>query len=432
MIDATFNKINKIVPTKWQWVLNHEGFRRYFKNTGWMFFGQFFSIISVLVGIWVARYLGPENFGNFSFVLAFVGMFSFISNLGINNILTRDLVSYPEKRDKLMGTAFVLNLVGGCLAFFATIAFSFLSNQSILVKSLIAVWSTSFIFSAFSLPGYFFQASVQAKKNTIVQIIVIIISSLLKVALILLNKGIIWLVFVYVFDYILGGALYFYNYKKCNLKISAWTFDKEISKNFLSVSWLLMLSSVASSLLMKIDQVMIGLYLNSVAVGLYAAAVKLVEIWYFVPVLICSSLFPAIINAKKDNIKKYSSRLNNLYYLLFAISLLIAIPLSIVAPWLILKFYGASYFGAIEILRIYIWSGVGLFLTFGINQYLLAENKFKFLFFLNFISMLINVILNFILIPKVGLIGAAWATLISYSVGPLVFFIVKRIKPKLF
>ena len=95
----------------------HQGFQRYFKNTGWMFFGQMFNIISVVVGIWLARYLGPENFGIFSYVLAFVGLFSFISGFGVNDILTRDLVAYPEKRDKLLGTAFFINLGSGFLAF---------------------------------------------------------------------------------------------------------------------------------------------------------------------------------------------------------------------------------------------------------------------------------------------------------------------------
>jgi len=426
MIDTTLDKFNKIVPEKWQWILNHGGFRRYFKNTGWMFFGQMFNIISVIIGIWIARYLGPENFGNFSFALAFVGMFSFISNLGINSILIRDLVSFPEKRDKLMGTAFVLNLIGGLLAFAVTITVSFFSNQSILIKSLVAIWSTSFIFSAFSLPGSFFQAIVQAKKNSIVQIVVIIVSSLLKITLITLNKGIIWLMFVSVFDYILGGALYIYNYKKSGFKISNWSFDKNISKNFLSVSWLLMLSSVASSLLMKIDQVMIGYYIDSVAVGLYAAAVKLVEIWYFIPALVCSSLFPAIINSKKDSEEKYINRLKNLYLLLFFLALAISLPLSFISPWLIKILYGVNYTGATIVFQIYIWSGIGLFLNFGINQQLLVENRIKLLFILNLIGMVVNIILNIILIPKIGVNGAALATLISYLVGPALFFLTKK------
>ncbi len=404
----------------------HQGFQRYFKNTGWMFFGQMFNIISVVVGIWLARYLGPENFGIFSYSLAFVGMFSFLANLGVNDLLARDLVESPEKRDRLLGTAFATNLFGGLLAIIATISISQLLVVSDLAKLLIAIWSANFVISAFSIPGIFFRANVQAKKNSLVQIIGIIIISLLKVALIVFNAGIIWLMMIYVFDYILGAILYFWFYKKAGLSFLNWSFDKKILKTFLSVSWLLMLSSVASSIYMKIDQVMIGNYLDSAAVGLYAAAVKLVEVWYFVPLLICNSLFPAIINARKDDLKKYYNRLSNLYLLLLFLAVAIALPLSFISPWLINILYGSAYVGASSILQIYVWSGVGLFLSFGFNQQLLIENRIKLLFFLNLIGMIVNVVLNIILIPKVGVSGAALATLVSYLIGPAIFFLSKK------
>jgi O-antigen/teichoic acid export membrane protein len=424
MIDKTLDKINKLVPQKWQWILSHEGFRKYFKNTGWMFLGQAFSIISVFVGIWMARYLGPENFGVFSFAIAFVGMFSVIANFGITGILSRDLIKYPEKRDKLLGTAFVLNIIGGLLAFFVTISFSLILDNSDITRILIFIWSTSFIFSAFSLPAHYFQATVNAKKNAQAQIIITIASSLLKILLIIFDKGVIWLMLIYVFDYILGGLLYAYNYKKAGLNIKNWSYDNSIAKAFLSVSWLLVLSSVASSLLMKIDQVMIGYYIGSFAVGIYAAAVRLVEIWYFIPAIICGSLFPAIINSKNNGEANYKKRLNYLYKLLFVISVIIALPLTFFAPWFIDVLYGQPYHEAIEVLRIYIWSGVGLFINFGINQYLLAENKLKRLFYLNLFAMIVNIILNLLFIPYFGILGAAWATFISYCLSPILFFVI--------
>lgn len=428
MIDATLDKINKFIPNKWQWVLNHEGFRRYFKNTGWMFFGQLFNIISVIIGIWLARYLGPENFGIFSYVLAFVGLFGFLANLGVNELLARDLVATPEKRDKLMGTAFIINLIGGFLAVVLTIfASQFLVGNN-LAKILIAIWSTNFLISAFAVPSVFFRANVQAKFNSLTQIICIIVSSLMKVALIIFDAGIIWLMAIYIFDYIFGVSLYFYFYKKSGLNFRDWSFDKDIFKSFLSVSWLLMLSSVATSIYMKIDQVMIGSYLDNIAVGLYAAAVKLVEVWYFIPLLICNSLFPAIVNARKDSLVKYYDRLNNLYLLLFLLAIFIALPLSLISPWLVKILYGANYLGSITILQIYVWSGIGLFLNFGISQQLLVENRIKLLFILNLVGMVVNVILNIILIPKIGVNGAALATLVSYLIGPALFFLIKNKK----
>mgnify|MGYP001378787708 CR=1 FL=1 len=428
MLDILFQKLKPIVPERWHWVLEHSGFKRYFANTGWMFFGQMFSIISVLVNIWVARYLGPSDFGKLSYALAFAGMFSFIANLGVSGILVRDLVKYPEQRDKLMGTAFVLTLGGGILAFLIATIGSFIFISDILVRNLAIVFALTFIFSSVNIIANFFQATVQAKKNSQIQITVIIISSLIKIYLIFTGKGIIWLITVFLFDYILYNILYIFNYFKSGLKIFDWKFDKNIAKEIFSISWLLMLSSAAAYIYMKIDQVMIGYYLNTTAVGLYAAAVRLAEIWYFIPGIICSSLLPAIINAKKYGEEKYKRRLKNLYILLGGIAVLIAIPSTLFASWFINLFFGSAYGGSVIILQIYVWSGVGLFLTWGLNQYFLTENRLYAIFNLSFFSMILNILLNIIFIPKFGLTGAAWATLISYSIGPVLILSFSKIK----
>lgn len=426
MIDATFDKINRFVPEKWQWVLNHGGFRKYFKNTGWMFFGQMFNIISVVVGIWLARYLGPENFGIFSYVLAFVGLFSFITGFGVNDILTRDLVAHPEKRDKLLGTAFFINLGSGFLVFLIVAITTQFISDSRFVKILMIIWSTNFFISAFSVISRYFVATVQSKKNAIVQVICVTLISLFKILLIISGKGILFLIVIFLFDYIFSNFLYLFFYYKSGLNPLSWRFDKKIFKGLLSVSWLLMLSAAAASIYTKIDQVMVKNYLGDASVGLYAAAVKLVEVWYFIPGIICSSLFPAIINARLSDTKKYYNRLSGLYKMLSAIAVLIAIPLVICSGWLINLFYGSAYAAASPVLQVYIWSSLGLFLNFGLTQQLLAENRIKFLFAINLVAMLLNVALNLVFIPKFGMVGAAWATLFSYLLGPLWFFIIKN------
>ena len=109
MVDKTLDKINTFVPEKWRWILAHDGFRKYFKNTGWMFFSQLLMIVSLVVNIWIARYLGPTNFGTLSYIFAFVGMFSFIANLGMNDILPclKALLKSPEKNQLFKLTKFL-------------------------------------------------------------------------------------------------------------------------------------------------------------------------------------------------------------------------------------------------------------------------------------------------------------------------------------
>jgi O-antigen/teichoic acid export membrane protein len=164
---------------------------------------------------------------------------------------------------------------------------------------------------------------------------------------------------------------------------------------------------------------MIGALMGNYEVGLYAAAVKLVEAWYFIPGIICTSLFPAIINAKKNNLEIYKHRLKNFYILMAVISILIAIPISLFAGQIIYILFGGGYIESVNILRIYIWSNLGLFLGTAAYQFLIAENRVMTIFIITTLAMIINIGLNLVFIPMFGLTGAAWATLISYMVVPL-------------
>lgn len=419
MLDKIFSKIERFVPAKWRWVLSHEGFKRYFANTGWMFGGQMFSlVVAFFVGAWLARYLGPENYGVLSYAIAFVGLFGFIASLGVDGILSRELVKFPEKRDELLGTTFRLKLIGGTAAFLLAVLGAILIKTSPVIKLLIILFAFSFILQAINVISIYFQAEVKSKHNVKALIAATIISSVLKIAVILLAKGVIWIMVVYVLDSLWQGIGFMGAYKHYGLKIKSWHFDKSLAREILKGSWPLMLASAASFIYIRIDQVMIGAMLGNREVGLYAAAVKLVEVWYFIPMIICASLFPAIVNAKKTGPEIYRSRLKNFYILMAVIPIIIAIPIALLANPIISILFGSSYFGSVPILQIYIWSSFGLFLGAAVSQYLMSENLVKTIFWLNFLAMAVNIVLNLMFIPAFGLLGAAWATLISYLVMP--------------
>lgn len=424
MIDKLFLTINRFVPERWQWVLEHAGFKKYFANTGWMFFGQMFSLlVSFFIGAWLARYLGPENYGIISYSVAFVGLFTFIAYLGIHNILLRDLVKNPEKKDELLGTGFGLLLAGSIIAFILIFISVFLFESSSFVRGLIILYASTFLWSAFGVISVYFQSTVQAKKNVRAAVVSALVASILKVFLILTGKGIIWLMVIFIIESLLLTILYISSYLKSGYKFSTWKFDKRLAKQILSGAWFLALAAAVGYIFLRVDQVMIRHFLDETAVGLYSAAIKLVEIWYFIPGIICGSLLPAIINAKKISQEKFVSRLRKLYYLLGGMAVVIALLLSAFAPIIVNFLFGNAYFESIGILRIYVWSGVGFFLNAGFYQYFLAENRLKTIFYFYLFLMVLNIVLNFVLISNFGISGAAWATMISYSVGALVILV---------
>lgn len=427
MLDKFFKTIEKITPKKWRWVLNHDGFRRYFANTGWMFFGQMFSLlVSFFIGAWLARYLGPENYGVLSYVVAFVGLFAFMADLGANGILSRDLVKFPEKRDELMGTVFRMKLIGGTLAMVLATGAALIVKMSPLARVLIIVFSISLVLQVMNVISIYFQAKVEAKNNVRTQMTAMFISSILKIAVILSGKGIIWIIIIFLLDIVWQGLGFMAAYRREGLKIKAWRFNNGLAREIWRSSWPLMLASAAGYIYLKIDQVMIGQMLGNLEVGLYAAAVKLVEVWYFIPSIIAGSLFPAIINAKKIGIAVYRQRLKNFYIFMGLISVLIALPVALLAHPLVYWLFGVKFLAAVGVLKIYIWSSVGLFLGVAINQYLMVENKVRAIFVINIIAMITNIGLNLVFIPIFGLTGAAWATLISYFILPVGAWIVGR------
>lgn len=427
MIDRLFVKINKFVPEKWKWILEHEGFKKYFKNTGWMFFGQMFSLlVSFFVGAWLARYLGPENYGIVNYVVAFVSMFGFIAHLGVYSVLLRDLIEGKEKDNELMGSSFFILFAGSILAFLTSIISSFIFEDSALIRSLIILYSCTFLFSPFSIITTFFQSRIEAKRNVRISIFLATISSVLKLLIILSGKGIIYLIGIFVLESLLLAILNVFVYKRSGFKLSSWKINFKLSRGILFSSSFLMLASAASYIFTRIDQVIIKSFLGEVAVGIYSAALKLVEIWYFIPGIICTSLLAAVINAKNNNYELYRSRLKKLYILLGSISFLIAVFLTIFSRQLILFLFGSSYYESIFILKIYAWAGVGLFLSTGLYQHLLADNKLKTIFYFYLFLMIVNIILNFIFIPIIGLTGAAWATLVSYFLSGIFIVFIKK------
>jgi len=420
MINKIFLKLEKFVPTKYHQVLNHTGFKRYFANTGWIFAGQIFSLfISFFIGTWIARYLGPENYGILSYSIAFVGLFGFISSLGVDGILNRELIKFPEKRDELLGTTFRLKLIGGLIAFLLTILSAFLFSTNPLITLLIILFSFSFVLQAINVISIYFQAETKSKNNVKILFFTTIISSLLKIIVLFLNKGIIWIAIIFVLDALWQWIGFVITYNKYGLKIKDWCFNKNLAQEILKNSWLLMFASAAGFIYLKIDQIMIGLMLGNYEVGLYSVAVKLTEIWYFIPTAICISLFPAIINAKKIKLETYKHRLKNLYILMIAISIVIIIPITLFAKQIIYTLFGNNYLESINILQIYIWSNLSMFLGTAVYQYFMTEDKIKIIFIITTLAMITNIGLNLIFIPIFNLAGAAYATLISYSVVPI-------------
>ncbi|GIT99341.1 flippase [Sulfurovum sp. TSL1] len=404
--------------TKLKSLKNHQGFMRYFKNTSWLFAEKILRmVVGLFVGIWVARYLGPEQFGLFSYAQSFVGLFTPIATLGLDGIVIRELVKDESKRDVLLGTAFVLKLIGafGVLLFLA-IAVNFTSNDHY-TNILIFIIASATIFQSFNVIDMYFQSKVLSKYVVYANIITLFISTMIKIILLLNEAPLIAFAWVVMFDsFVLAmGFLYFYLHNHLFLKL--WEFEKNVAFSLLKASWPLILSGIVVTIYMKIDQVMIKEMLDSHAVGQYAVAVRLSEAWYFIPMVMTSSLFPAIINAKKISEELYYVRLQKLYDLMVWMAVAIALPMTYLSDWVVNLLYGNQYNQAGSVLMIHIWAGVFTFLGVANAKWIISENLMINGMIRTTVGAIINVFLNYVLIQKMYIQGAAVATLISYFIA---------------
>lgn len=391
-------------------------FKKYLANTSWLFLERILRIlVSFVVTILVVRYLGPKEFGLYSYALSFFWLFGSLSTLGLEAITTREIVKYPDKKDEINGTVFFLRIAGSLAAIVLIAATLFLTGEETYTAILILILSGSFFFQSFSVIEYYFRGIVKAKYNAYALSVSVILSSALKVIFILVKAPLIYFVYSVVFEYAalaIGLIVVYHHYK---LSIFNWKYSKNIASSLIKDSWPLALSGIVVMVYVRIDQIMIKNMMSVEAVGYYSAAVRLCEAWYFIPVTLCNSIFPAIVNAKNVSQEFYNNRMQKLYDLLTWLAIGIAVPVTIFSDKIILLLFGNEFSPAAPVLTIYIWAGVAVFLGVASSQYLINENLTKLSFSRNLAGMILNVGLNLILIPYYGIIGSAVATLISYS-----------------
>ena len=391
---------------------------KYAKNTFWLLAERIVRIaINFFVTIYLIKYLGPDNFGLLSYAISFVTILASFAVLGMDSIIVRDLVSEENKSNAILGTSFYLRLVASIVSIIFIFIILSLSNEELSTSLLILVISTTTIFQSFNVIDLYFQAKVQSKFTVYAQFTSLVISSALKIYLIIINADLIYFAYTIALESFLFAIGLVVVYKIQVVGKHRWNFSFVLSKKLLKDSLPLLLAGVVVAIYMRIDQIMIKNMLDNSQAGYYSAAVKLCELWYFIPMALSNSVFPAIVNAKKTSEKNYRLRMQRFYDIMSWLSIGVSIPLTIFAPQIINLLYGAKFISAFPVLQIYIWSSVATFLGVASSQYLVTENLTKISFYRTFGGMIVNVLLNLILIPKIGIIGSALATLISYSVA---------------
>jgi O-antigen/teichoic acid export membrane protein len=393
--------------------------KKYLFNSVWLLSDFFLRmVVGVFVVFYVARYLGPEQFGSFSYLLAITTLMIAISRLGMEALLVRELIRRPADIKLLMGTAFWMMTIVGLTSYLVLVGISlalFGWDKEVVYFITISVGS---IFTSFNVIEFYLQSQVRAKYVTLCRSIVLITMSISKLLLIAYSADIFWFFVAAMLDFLLLSfvfLLYFHIVEKQKTFIKS--FSMEVAKKLLKSAWPLVLVTIALQAYMRTDQIMIKNMLGLYEVGIYSAAIRISEAWIIMMGAIAISLLPAIIKLKEGRKEIYEYRMVQLYRLVLWLSVIAALILSYQGEYFIALIYGDEYYDASLVIGLLMWGGVLSSMGAVSSRYYNVEgmeNKFAAR---TIFSALLNILLNYMLIPVYGIQGAAIATLISAFVA---------------
>lgn len=402
-------------------------FKKYLKNTGWIFFSSIARLITSFVTVLITiRILGPENYGQLSYTISFVALFWFIVGLGINNIMYRELVTYPDQKNAYLGTAFRITFISAFIAQILTLISAFLFSDIDVSFWAIFILSFNYYFGGAYIVASEFQADVNAKISSIIFAISFFVTSLIKILLVLEGKGVLYLAAVMVFETFLILILIMYARNKIYGPIKEWYYDQNIATKLIRDSWPLMLVSALAVIYTKVDHIMIKNILDARSVGLYDAPVRIIELWLLIPATIITSLFPALVNAKIDSQHTFKTRIVYLGSFLVCIAIGSAVFLSLFSDMIVHILFGKEFEYSTGVLQIYAWSIIASSITLLLHQFLIIKNKVFVLLLIMIPGLLANITLNALFIPTHGIQGAAWATFISCWIPSVTWLILCR------
>jgi len=404
---------------------NQKSFKKYFSNTVWLLSEKFYRLfIFFILEIFYAKYLGPVKYGELNYVLAFVNIFSIFILLGLDNVIIKKLVMFKSKIDLLLKNAFLLKLSGYIvMSIIMLLLINCCDWFDSLERKLVLVFLVSYFFQVFYFYEYFYQAFLLNKYIFLSKVITLTTVFILRIFIVIYYKSLVLIAITYVIESIMLSMFYIFFFKN--------KFKKDIYKNtenkkklkflILKESFPLMLSGFLVIIYMKIDQIMIKYFLSAKEVGIYSVAVKLTEVWYFIPMIISNALYPLMIKKRQQGVNEYNGLFQKMYFSMVTLAILLIAFTYLFGEKIIILLFGKEYINAYEVLLIYVWASLFVFMGVFASKWMIIERYNKFVLFKSIAGVIINIVLNFLLIPRLGIKGAAIATVVSQLVSSYLF-----------
>ena len=383
------------------------------KNFSWLVSGKIAQmIISLIVGLLTARYLGPSNYGLINYSATYITFFAALCTLGISSVIVKNFTDKPDEVGTTLGTTLFLRSISSFISGLIIIGIvSVIDKGELLTLVVTAIVCISLLFQPFDVFNYWFQYKYKAKVIAMVSLAAYVSVALFRVVLLFQGRDVRWFAFATALDYLVIALLItlaYVKHKGPRLKVSLGK-----GKELLGSSYHFILSSLMVAIYGYTDKFMLKQMLNETEVGYYSTATAICGMWVFVLQAVIDALYPTIMNLYNQDKKAFERKNRQLYAIVFYVGIGVSIIITIFAPLGIRILYGKDYLPATVPLRIVTWYTAFSYLGVARNAWIVCEGKQKYLKYMYVLAAAINICLNLIMIPIMGTAGAALASLIT-------------------
>lgn len=377
----------------------------------------------VFVGLWLARYLGPEQYGVYMYAVAWVGLFNAIAWFGVGENVIRSLVKNPDSDAEMLGSAFAIRLLGSLSAgVLAVVTMACFGKSDANLLMLVMLMSLAIPFAE-TPAGIFllFQSKLDIALPVLLQNVVRVAAAGLRIALIMSGSSILWFGGVILVESIAIFSVLFGLYLFRGGKISSWIFRWDSIRSMLIQGTPIAIAALVASLSARVDQLMLGWFADFAQVGMYSAALRFSEFWWAFAPIVMNSLSPKYIFNVDDEVK-LQANIAKIMACMLLVSLVPVVFIVAIGKYAIPLLLGAQYAAALPVLYVHICIAILVFFDAPTSQFLLAHNRQRQMIWKSLFMLAVNAMLNLLLVSSFGALGAALATLLAYVLTIVCFY----------
>jgi O-antigen/teichoic acid export membrane protein len=395
------------------------------KNTLWLLSEKLIKLLgAVVISALIARHLQPDGFGTLNFYLAMLSIASVLSSLGLNRIVVREVASSHNKAEtaSLVKTALYLRLFASFLVFFIAVVSAnlFVPQHQGYYSAIVFI---CLIFNASEILDLYQQGISRFKVVSQVRLIAFVISAAIKLTLVMFKVDLVWFLVANLVEYIVIALLIYKYCARYNSQsiLAAGVFSPTKVKILVSESWPEIIAGFSAILFLKMDQIMLFYLSSEQQVGIYSAAARLSEAWYFIPMAIVAATFPRLVELKKTNMASYLKGIKFLLNFMVIFSIVVSLVVMFIGDKAIQIIFGDAFSDSSSVLVIHTWSSIFLCIGLVSGSWLVTEKRIKLNLYRNLVGLSVNFFLNMLLIPRYGAIGASWAMVFGLASAYLFF-----------